>query len=366
MLEGESVTIICDPLLSEYGPLRPAILIAKELKEKDNCITIVSSTISPGLERELKCIGIQTVNLEKEPLLRKSESMAWLEEWCREATFSMNSRNLGDFNGLTLNFSNTVCLAADAWYAQGPPTVTLDNMRNYLPLHYKLGYSLLRPFLKILDKSFTRRIADRSNKVVSNSEYLALVYDKFGIHVNCVIYPPLDCEKFKPTTNKPRQNFVLTYFGKETIFDAIESIMDAGIKVVAFGGKLSLAHRRILKHPNLDFLGRIDDQRLVELYSNALFTLYPFTDEPFGYIPIESLACGTPVMTFEKQGPRETITHMQTGWLVNDNTELLDLAHRIWRRGYPNIMRRECRRQALRYDIHRIIEDWEDLMQHSR
>lgn len=364
MQNDKNVTFICDPLLSEYGPLRPAILIAKKLKEKGKDIRIVSTTISPELQRELDCFEIQTLDLLKEPLLKKNESIAWLEEWSREAIFSMNSRGIGKFEGVTLNFSNTICSQAHVWYAQGPPTVTLDNMRKYLPPHYKASYFFLRPFLRIFDEAFIRRVANCSANVISNSKYLASVYNGFGVPVDNVIYPPLDCEKFKPTTAKPSGDFVLTYFGKETIFDLIKRILDIGMTVKAFGGKLLPVHKKICEHPNLDFLGRIDDQRLTELYSNALFTLYPFSDEPFGYIPIESLACGTPVLTFDRQGPKETVNNQKTGWLVKNDVELLNLAFQVWKKGYPNILRKKCRQKALEFDIDKIMVDWESLLNH--
>lgn len=362
MLDDENVTFICDPLVSEYGPLRPAMLIAKKIKEKGKQITMVSTTISVKLQEKIDSMGIQTVNLRKNPLFKKNESIAWLEEWAREAVFSMNSRGVGKFNGVILNFSNTICTPAHVWYAQGPPTVTLDNMRKHLPLHYKLIYLLLGPFFKASDKTLTRKNANHSIKVVANSKYLASIYNKFGVPISDVIYPPLDCKQFKPTTTKPSEDFVLTYFGKEVIFDIIKQILDIGIKVKAFGSKLSMIPKKICKHPNLDFLGKIDDEKLIDLYSNALFTFYPFTDEPCGYIPIESLACGTPVLTFNKQGPKETITNGKTGWLANDDFGLLKLAFRIWKTGYPKIFRKNCRQKALKFSVDEIMQDWINLL----
>jgi glycosyltransferase involved in cell wall biosynthesis len=362
MHDALKVTFVCDPLLSEYGPLRPAILIAKKLLEKGKHVKMVSTTISAEQEKKLNSMNIQTINLGKEPLLKKNESIAWLEEWVKEAAFAMNSRGINPFDGVVVNFSNTISLPAHVWYAQGPPTVTLDNMKKYLPLHYRIVYSLLSPFFKTFDKSFTRRIAERSAYVVANSKYLTTVYNEFGVNVNGVIYPPLDCEQFRPMAPSPSEDFILTYFGKETIFSLTKHVLDMGIKVKAFGGKLALAPRKILEHPNLDFLGRISDEQLIDLYSNALFTFYPFTDEPFGYIPIESLACGTPVLTFNKQGPKETVSDGKTGWLANDDMDLLRFARRVWKKGYTKNVRRACRQSAVKYDVDAIASDWSKLL----
>jgi len=44
-------------------------------------------------------------------------------------------------------------------------------------------------------------------------------------------------------------------------------------------------------------------EELIDLYSNALFTLFTFTHELFGYVLVESMACGTSVLTYNRQGP---------------------------------------------------------------
>jgi hypothetical protein len=358
MRHDQDLTFICDPLLSEYGPLRPAILLAKEFVERGKNVSMVSTTISPRLQARLDSMKIQAVSLGKEPVLKRNESLAWMEEWFREAAFFMNSRGTSTLNGVVLNFSNTLCLPGHVWYAQGPPTVTLDNMMNNLPLRYRAVYQSLSSVFKTLDKRFTRRIAYRSTCVVTNSNYLASVYKRFAVQANSVIYPPLDCEQFRPTSVAPSEDFVLTYFGKETVFEVVGRILDGGVKVKAFGGKLSMIPGRIRKHQNLEFLGRVEDERLIGLYSDALFTVYPFADEPFGYVPIESLACGTPVLTFNKQGPKETILNGETGWLSNSEHELSRLAIKVWNNGYPKLIRKKCRQAAFEFDVKNITSKW--------
>ena len=46
-------------------------------------------------------------------------------------------------------------------------------------------------------------------------------------------------------------------------------------------------------------LGRVDDERLVELYNLADVLLFPSHYEGFGWPPLEAMACGTPVVTSE-------------------------------------------------------------------
>jgi glycosyltransferase involved in cell wall biosynthesis len=68
------------------------------------------------------------------------------------------------------------------------------------------------------------------------------------------------------------------------------------------------------------------------------------------------------VLTFNKQGPKETITNNKTGWLANDDSELLKLAVRVWKKGYPRIFRDNCRQRALEFDANNIVEKWVSLL----
>lgn len=67
----------------------------------------------------------------------------------------------------------------------------------------------------------------------------------------------------------------------------------------------------------LDFEFGVDDTRLIVLYSEALLTICAFIMEPLGFVPLESLACGTPVVGVREAGLRETIASEEIGLLVH-------------------------------------------------
>lgn len=92
----------------------------------------------------------------------------------------------------------------------------------------------------------------------------------------------------------------------------------------------------------------ISDAELVELYNRARLMLYAPILEPFGFVPLESMACGTPVVAVAEGGVRETVCHGETGLLVErDETQfaqavglLLDdpeLALEMGRRGRRHV-----------------------------
>ena len=61
--------------------------------------------------------------------------------------------------------------------------------------------------------------------------------------------------------------------------------------------------------------------------AHALLHLIDF-DEPFGYSVAESLACGTPVIAFERGSMPELIRDGMTGFLVHDVDEAVDAVER--------------------------------------
>jgi glycosyltransferase involved in cell wall biosynthesis len=71
----------------------------------------------------------------------------------------------------------------------------------------------------------------------------------------------------------------------------------------------------------MQLLGNISDDELVRLYNTALVTIYAPIREPFGLVPLESMACGTPVVAVAEGGMQETILDGETGFLVQRSPE---------------------------------------------
>jgi glycosyltransferase involved in cell wall biosynthesis len=64
------------------------------------------------------------------------------------------------------------------------------------------------------------------------------------------------------------------------------------------------------------FCTMIEDERLVKLYNSAVATVYASVREPFGLVPLESMACSTPVVAVGEGGVRESVIHEQAGLLT--------------------------------------------------
>jgi len=345
---------LLDPLESLHGPLRPPFLVARELKQYFD-VVFVSPIVGKSVAEELRSEGFETRSSGKDYFF--SGSLLTLEAWLRRNRFRPR---LG--SSLVANFSQCFLADADVYYAQGPIAKALDDTSPEMKKTYRLAYTFTRPFFAIRDKSFNKKLRQRSNIFIANSKFCASMYEDWNIKIDDIIYPPLDCETVKPTTSKPSEDYVLTYIGKEAKHSVLKAIADAGIKIKAFGFKAPYIPRYMLKHPNIEFMGKVSDEELLNLYSNALYTFFAFTHEPFGYIPVESMACGTPVLTYNRQGPSESVVDGQTGWLLENTEDLVTVAATLWRESYQQNIRKNCRRRALVFDTKTVAKKWLKLM----
>ncbi|MBV9570478.1 MAG: glycosyltransferase family 4 protein [Alphaproteobacteria bacterium] len=74
-----------------------------------------------------------------------------------------------------------------------------------------------------------------------------------------------------------------------------------------------------LSSPYVEFLGEVGDRQKNELFGGALAVLFPICwPEPFGLVMIEAMACGTPVIAFNRGSVPEILENGLTGFVVDD------------------------------------------------
>jgi hypothetical protein len=352
-------TLVCDIMMGLEGSIRPAMYLASELVAKGHSVFMISPIMSSDVERSLKEKGITPVNLRARLVARSTGlSLLWFETWAREAFLGLNSRLVTDKHSVTINFSQVISVPSSVWYLQGPPSIALEDMKKELSTGFRITYGILKPIIKYADDRLIGRMNGVSAFVIANSKFCASMYLDLGVNVDDVIYPPIDSQTFRPSALNPSSDYALTYFGKETKFSVVKKIADAGVKMKAFGSKTPFIPEKLMRHSNIEFLGKVSTSELADLYSNALFTLFAFTHEPFGYVPLESMACGTPAVTYDVQGPSEYIVDEHTGWLAHTDEELVQKSVGLWKERYASQIRKNCVKEASKFGRQFYTEKW--------
>lgn len=69
----------------------------------------------------------------------------------------------------------------------------------------------------------------------------------------------------------------------------------------------------------VQFKINIKESEKSTLLKNALCLLYTPTEEHFGIVPCEAMIQGVPVIAIDNGGPKETIAHGETGYLIEND-----------------------------------------------
>jgi glycosyltransferase involved in cell wall biosynthesis len=187
-----------------------------------------------------------------------------------------------------------------------------------------------------------------------------------GVNFVKTIYHGLPLEKYQ-FNDKPK-NYLL-WLSKITPekgpLEAIRIAKKAGENLILSGvipkEQQDFFEYRIL--PQIDgkqiqFVGAADFKKKVELFKKAKAFLYPIKrEEPFGLVVIESMACGTPVLTYREGAMPELVKDKKTGFLVKDKEEMVKVISKI-----SQIKRIDCHRHVTKkFNLQKMVNKYEAL-----
>ena len=159
--------------------------------------------------------------------------------------------------------------------------------------------------------------------------------------------------------------------GLDTLFRAVSSLpaeQREGLRVVVVGGNddgdriAAEQYRRLaatlgLEHI-VDMRPNVAQHDLPLFYSAATVCAVPSAYESFGMVAIESMSCGTPVVSFAAGGLATTVRHGDTGFLARAGSEA-DFARVLGsalQHGSLEIMGRRARASIAQYDWATVAE----------
>jgi glycosyltransferase involved in cell wall biosynthesis len=175
--------------------------------------------------------------------------------------------------------------------------------------------------LRVLDF----QAAQKPSLILANSEEVKKRIEKFYRRTALVVNPPVDIPHVD--LKKGKEDYYLTggrlARAKHNEIPLLAcTILGRKLKVFGkdFSGYLddliSLTEKEKMdekKNVDIEFVGEVTDKERIELMRRAKAFLYASEDEDFGIIPVEAMACGTPVIAYRSGGVQETVSEGKSG-----------------------------------------------------
>jgi glycosyltransferase involved in cell wall biosynthesis len=131
-----------------------------------------------------------------------------------------------------------------------------------------------------------------------------------------ILYPPVRTDVFFDTGSAREPDLCLVVARLVEPYKAVGSLvrlfsrLPYRLVVVGDGRDAALIRRHAPR--NVSFVGALADDELRDWYSRAATLIFPGEDD-FGLVPVEAMACGTPVVALDAGGARETVLQDETG-----------------------------------------------------
>lgn len=242
------------------------------------------------------------------------------------------------------------------------------NQRNYSVLHFHtqplafLALDLLKKIPTVITIDFTaiqaatektdpnfrwtynpnflleKRVFQAAAKLITFSEATRKsVIEDYKIDENKVkvIYPGVDINKIPLPTNPKRieqKPYKILFIGGHFERKGGQDLLEVFLERFADQAELHLVTQTPIKcdRPNVYIYQNIKayTPQWLELYHQADVFILPTYSEPFGWVFIEAMAAGLPIVTTRVNAIPEIVSHEKTGFLIQPG-DRTDLANRI-------------------------------------
>jgi len=162
---------------------------------------------------------------------------------------------------------------------------------------------------------------ERVDYFIANSEFVSERIKRTYNRSSTIIYPPVDIDRFACRVEK--DDFYLTasrlvpYKKTKLIVESFNEM--PAKKLVVIGAGEEYDEIKKIAKLNISVLGYQNDDVLISKMQRAKAFVYAAVED-FGIVPIEAMACGTPVIALDDGGTHETVHHKVNGIHFKEQT----------------------------------------------
>lgn len=236
----------------------------------------------------------------------------------------------------------------------------VHNHFDFLPLSY--SKLIKTPLLTTIHGFSSPKILPVYKKYNSNVYYISISNADRSPELDYLttIHHGINLEQF---TFHPDPGEYLLFFGRihsdKGAYEAIQIAKKCRRKLILAGIIQDEVYYKEKVKPHLNddivFVGSADSKQRDRLLGNSFALLHPINfAEPFGLSVVESFACGTPVIAFNKGSMSEIVSNGKNGFLVSTIEQAVSAVKRI-----THINRLFCREDVeRRFSSQRMVNDY--------
>jgi glycosyltransferase involved in cell wall biosynthesis len=176
------------------------------------------------------------------------------------------------------------------------------------------------PFIMNYIRIWDRISIERVDRLIANSNFVAKRIKKYYKRESVVIHPPVNVENFYIS---PVQNNYFLMVGRLLAYKrhdiAIQAFNKLGLKLKIIGRGPEIKRLKKIAGPNIEFLGRVPDEKIADFYSKCQAFIFP-QEEDFGIVAIEAMASGRPVIAFRSGDIIENMEENKVGIFFDQQT----------------------------------------------
>jgi glycosyltransferase involved in cell wall biosynthesis len=194
------------------------------------------------------------------------------------------------------------------------------------------GFGILNPLarlgLRILAgpmRKWDYKAAKRPDYFIANSTHIQKMIKKYYNRESVVIHPPVDIDRFSPTTSyqspiSKRSGFLaasrMTPYKRLDL--AVKACTKLNLPLTVIGDGPMYEDLQKIAGPTINFVGYIEDAHMPKYFAKTKALIFPGLED-FGIVPVEAFASGTPVIAYKAGGALDYV-NSKTGMFFDEQT----------------------------------------------